>query len=83
MLIALLTRLDDKGFLDSDISEITTSVQHLLTSMDYDDEVEDDEVVVVLKHIQRLDPLGVGARNLAECLMVQLEALPNADRLSK
>ena len=44
--------------------------------MDYDDEVEDDEVVVVLKHIQRLDPLGVGARNLAECLMVQLEALP-------
>lgn len=78
MLIAycIIDSLDDKGFLDSDISEITTSVQHLLTSMDYDDEVEDDEVVVVLKHIQRLDPLGVGARNLAECLMVQLEALP-------
>ncbi len=51
--------------------------------MDYDDEVEDDEVVVVLKHIQRLDPLGVGAQNLAECLMVQLEALPDADRMSK
>jgi DNA-directed RNA polymerase specialized sigma54-like protein len=26
--------------------------------------------LVVLKHIQRLDPIGVGSRNLAECLKV-------------
>ena len=30
---------------------------------------------MVLKHIQRLDPLGAGSRNLAECLRIQLEAL--------
>ncbi|WP_422492450.1 RNA polymerase factor sigma-54, partial [Acinetobacter sp. JADD-207] len=36
----------------------------------------EDEVLVVLKHIQRLDPLGIGSRNLAECLKVQLEFLP-------
>lgn len=72
----IIDSLDDKGFLDVEISEITSSVQHLLESMDYDEEIEDDEVIVVLKHIQRLDPIGIGSRNLAECLMVQLESLP-------
>ncbi len=43
--------------------------------MEYEDEVEDDEVLVVLKHIQRLDPIGIGSRNLAECLSIQLESL--------
>lgn len=72
----IIDSLDDKGFLDCDLSEITYSAQHLLQSMDYDEEVEDDEVLVVLKHIQRLEPIGIGSRNLAECLTVQLENLP-------
>ncbi|KGT48317.1 MULTISPECIES: RNA polymerase factor sigma-54 [Acinetobacter] len=72
----IIDSLDDKGFLEVEIEEITVSVQHLLESMDYEDEVENDEVLVVLKHIQRLEPVGVGSRNLAECLMVQLENLP-------
>ena len=67
--------LDEKGFLDCAVSEITASVQHLLESMDYDDEIEDDEVLAVLKCIQRLDPIGIASRNLAECLYLQLEAL--------
>ncbi|MBI1453050.1 MULTISPECIES: RNA polymerase factor sigma-54 [Acinetobacter] len=71
----IIDALDDKGFLDCDVSEITASVQHLLDSMDYDEEIEDDEVIVVLKHIQRLDPIGIGSRNLAECLTIQLESL--------
>ena len=71
----IVDALDDNGFLDCEISEITASVQHLLISMEYDDEVEDDEVLVVLKHIQRLDPIGIGSRNLAECLSIQLESL--------
>lgn len=72
----IIDSLDDKGFLEVEISEITASVQHLLQSMDYEEEIEDDEVLVVLKHIQRLEPIGVGSRNLAECLMVQLDNLP-------
>ncbi|MCK8641639.1 RNA polymerase factor sigma-54 [Acinetobacter schindleri] len=74
----IIDSLDDKGFLEVEISEITASVQHLLQSMDYDEEIEDDEVLVVLKHIQRLEPIGVGSRNLAECLMVQLDNLPSS-----
>lgn len=72
----IVDALDEKGFLDADVEEIVSSVQHLLQQMDYEIEVEEDEVLVVLKHIQRLEPLGVGARNLAECLFVQIEALP-------
>ena len=72
----LVDSLDEKGFLDAEIAEITASVQHLLQSMDYDDDVEDDEVVAVLRHLQRLDPVGVGSRHLAECLSIQLEVLP-------
>lgn len=72
----IVDALDDKGFLDAELEEIILAVQHLLSEMDIDEEVEEDEVLVVLKHIQRLDPIGIGARNLAECLKVQLEFLP-------
>lgn len=72
----IIDSLDEKGFLDAEISEITASVQHLLSSMDYEEEIEEDEVLVVLKHIQRLDPIGVGSRHLAECLLIQLDSLP-------
>lgn len=72
--------LDEKGFLDAEVSEITLSVQHLLSDMEIDEEVEDEEVLVVLKYLQRLEPIGVGSRNLAECLQVQLESLPESTK---
>lgn len=72
----LVDSLDQRGFLEAEIEEITASVQNLLAEMGHEEEVEDDEVYVVLKHIQQLDPLGAGSRNLAECLRIQLEALP-------
>ncbi|MEB3754562.1 RNA polymerase factor sigma-54 [Acinetobacter sp. MD2(2019)] len=74
----IVDALDEKGFLDAEISEITASVQHLLADADLDSDVEDDEVLAVLKYLQRLDPVGVGSRNLAECLHVQLESLPDS-----
>lgn len=39
-----------------------------------DDELELDEVEAVLKRIQRFDPIGVAARDLKECLLIQLSA---------
>lgn len=72
----IVDALDDKGFLDAEIEEIILAAQQLLNEMDIEEKIEEDEVLVVLKHIQRLDPLGIGSRNLAECLKVQLEFLP-------
>lgn len=72
----IVDALDDKGFLDAEIEEIILAAQQLLNEMDIEEEIEEDEVLVVLKHIRRLDPLGIGSRNLAECLKIQLEFLP-------
>lgn len=72
----IVDALDDKGFLDAELEEIILASQQLLNEMDIEEEIEEDEVLVVLKHIQRLDPLGIGSRNLAECLKIQLEFLP-------
>ncbi|WP_336011966.1 RNA polymerase factor sigma-54 [Acinetobacter calcoaceticus] len=71
----IVDALDDKGFLDAELEEIILASQQLLDEMDIEEEIEEDEVLVVLKHIQRLDPLGIGSRNLAECLKIQLEFL--------
>lgn len=72
----IVDALDDKGFLDAELEEIILASQQLLNEMDIEEDIEEDEVLVVLKHIQRLDPLGIGSRNLAECLKIQLEFLP-------
>jgi RNA polymerase sigma-54 factor len=37
----------------------------------------DNDVEPVLRRIQRLDPLGIGSRDLQECMLVQLEAMPD------
>lgn len=60
----LVWNIRDDGYLDQNLSLSTVA-----------EIFEKDEAVVekVLKKIQRLDPTGVGSRNLRECLMVQLE----------
>lgn len=63
---AIIDAIDDAGYL-------TSSAEDILSSLDMDDnEVELDEVECVLKRIQLFDPIGVGARDLKECLNVQL-----------
>ena len=37
----------------------------------------EEEILTVLHQLQRFDPAGVGARNLGECLRLQLEVLPD------
>lgn len=71
----IVDSLDDRGFLETTLEDILSAVVGLLHQMESEEEVEEDEVAVVLKHIQRLDPVGVGSRSLAECLKIQLEAL--------
>ncbi len=71
MLIArvLIDSIDEDGFLDADLQEITESLAEEL------EELELDEVECVLHQIQRLDPIGVGARGIGESLAIQLNAL--------
>ncbi len=70
LVAALIDDLDEAGFLTQPLQDITASLQDEL------EELEPEEVETALKHLQNMDPTGVGARNLAECLTLQLRALP-------
>ena len=50
---------------------LTISCEEILESLGLPD-IEADEVEAVIKRIQLFDPVGVGARNIQECLLVQL-----------
>ena len=60
----IIEAIDDNGLL-------TISCDDILDSLGQDD-VEADEVEAVIKRIQLFDPVGVGARSVQECLLVQL-----------
>jgi RNA polymerase sigma-54 factor len=70
LVAALIDDLDESGFLTQPLEDITAALQEEL------EELEPEEVETALKHLQNMEPTGVGARNLAECLTLQLRALP-------
>lgn len=65
----IIDAIDDDGYLKSDLEEILQSLGI------EEDEVELDEVEAVLHRIQHFDPIGVAARDLRECLLIQLNLL--------
>lgn len=79
----IVDALDQRGYLDCELEEILFAAQHLLEQADIDEELELAEVVVVLKYIQRLDPVGMAARNLVECLSIQLEGYDQNPQLKQ
>lgn len=64
---SIIEAIDSKGYL-------TVSLQEILESIG-DPELTEQDVQIVLKRLQHFDPVGVGARNLQECLLVQLNQL--------
>lgn len=68
---AIIDAIDGDGYLRISIEEIAQSLGESI-------QVEIDEVEAVLHRIQHFDPLGVGSRNLQECLLRQLEELASA-----
>ncbi|NOR19926.1 MAG: RNA polymerase factor sigma-54 [Xanthomonadales bacterium] len=66
---AIVYALDDDGYLVDEITEIR---QSLLPEV----QVEDAEVVAVLRRVQRLEPVGVASRDTGECIVIQLRAQP-------
>lgn len=73
----LIDSMDDRGFIHLDSKELLNSFDMMLSFYQVDEvELELADIEVVIKHIQSCEPLGVGARNLAECLLLQLNRLP-------
>ncbi|MEJ6552225.1 MULTISPECIES: RNA polymerase factor sigma-54 [Psychrobacter] len=71
----LMDSMDDMGFIRIDIDELLQSFDTMANFYQWDERVEYDEVMAVLRMIQSCDPIGVGARHLSECLAIQLSKL--------
>ncbi|PVY70759.1 RNA polymerase RpoN-/SigL-like sigma 54 subunit [Tamilnaduibacter salinus] len=69
---ALTDAVDSHGYLTMPLEEIHSG----LTNEEDEDPLELDEVEAVLRRLQHFDPAGVYARDLQECLMIQLNQLP-------
>jgi RNA polymerase sigma-54 factor len=59
----IIGNLDENGYLTATVEELAAGGEHTQT-----------EVEEALRVVQTLDPAGVGARNLQECLLIQLES---------
>src|SRR5215471_18725858 len=66
----IIGNIDDYGYLKASIEELTAATG-----------LPAEKILEVLKVIQTFDPPGVGARDLRECLMCQLERADQKDTL--
>ncbi len=64
---SIVDAVDETGYL-------TVPLEDILECLG-DDNVTMDEVEAVLKRVQRFDPVGVAARDLRDCLLIQLSQL--------
>ena len=83
-----LGNIGEDGYLQHSIEEILKGANQLLEEHEAESELDLNvpafttaEVEAMLHVIQQLDPPGIGARNLRECLMLQLENQKRADTL--
>ncbi|HEX4500951.1 MAG TPA: RNA polymerase factor sigma-54 [Scandinavium sp.] len=61
---SIVDAVDETGYLTASLEEILESIGN--------EELDLDEVEAVLKRIQRFDPVGVAAKDLRDCLLIQL-----------
>ena len=74
----IVESLDDDGYLRTPLSE-------LQQIEDLEPAASSADMLIALKLVQSLDPAGVGARDLAECLMLQLQEIecPHMRRMAR
>ncbi len=76
----IIDSVEDDGYLKTTLEEILESLSEEF------EELELDEIETVLHRIQHFDPVGVAARDLRECLLIQLRVyeasgIPHIDLL--
>ncbi|MDE2730308.1 MAG: RNA polymerase factor sigma-54 [Bacteroidota bacterium] len=66
----IIGSIDDDGYLRRPLLSIVDDL-----SFNHGQELDEHDVLEVLRAVQRLEPVGIAARSLQECLLVQLEVL--------
>lgn len=69
----IIGSIDNDGFLDKDLQAISDDLAFYQYT-----EVSVEEIAGVLDIIQEFDPAGIGARNLQECLLIQIRRKENS-----
>ena len=64
----IIDSINDDGYLTVDLDEISAS-------LDAETEVTIEEIEETLNKVQSMDPIGIGARSIAECIVLQLSQL--------
>ncbi len=64
----IIGNIDESGYLERDVEAMVDDLAFTQSL-----EVTEKEVTEVLEEIQKFEPIGVGARNLQECLSIQLK----------
>ncbi|GMR19714.1 MAG: RNA polymerase factor sigma-54 [Gammaproteobacteria bacterium] len=67
---AIIDSISEDGYLCTALEDIQNTL-----NKDEEDSIEIDEIEAVLHRIQNFDPVGVGARDLSECIQLQLRIL--------
>jgi RNA polymerase sigma-54 factor len=66
----VIGHLDEDGYLKSELEELREAAMAAVQ------DVEIEELQIALRHVQNMEPTGVGARDVGECLELQLKAMP-------
>ncbi|MCK9188286.1 RNA polymerase factor sigma-54 [Acidithiobacillus sp.] len=64
----IIDAIDERGYLAESLEELAVNMN-----------VQEDALLVVLRRVQDFDPPGVGARDLSECLLLQLKQMVEGD----
>ena len=72
----LIDNLDDKGYLIDDLEELRINFQK-----NFNKNVDKEQFLKSLETLQNLDPAGIGARTVSECLLIQSKRLNINDLL--
>ncbi|MEM7433367.1 MAG: RNA polymerase factor sigma-54 [Pseudomonadota bacterium] len=65
---AIIDSINDDGYLAVELTEVADYI-------DDEPNIGDDELEAVLAKVHAMDPIGVGARSISECLALQLKQL--------
>lgn len=72
----IIGNIDEDGYLRREIDAIADDI-----AFSKNVPVEKEELIEILKIIQNFDPAGVGAQNLQECLLLQIERKEQTDEV--
>ncbi|HWU98250.1 MAG TPA: RNA polymerase factor sigma-54 [Oxalicibacterium sp.] len=76
LLEVVIDALNDNGYLEESLEEIHARLPEEL-------EIELDELQIALNLLQSFEPAGVGARNAAECLALQIRRFPKVPMVTR